>query len=133
VSVGLLIVAHRGIGQALLDTVSVMLGGKPPLRTAVLDIACDHDMETARGRARRLCEQLQQGDGVLVLTDIYGSTPGNIACSLRRPGEVEVVAGLNLPMLVKLFNYPELALDAQLEGAVEGARASIIHFKPNEE
>jgi PTS system ascorbate-specific IIA component len=73
-------------------------------------------------------EQLDQGDGVLVLTDIYGSTPSNIASHLSsRPG-VQVVAGLNLPMLLRVLNYARLDLATLAEKAVSGGREGVVYF-----
>jgi PTS system ascorbate-specific IIA component len=65
---------------------------------------------------------------VLLLTDAYGSTPSNIATCLagEQPARVEVVAGINLPMLVRIFNYPQLALSAMAQNAVEGGRRGIV-------
>ena len=66
------------------------------------------------------------GDGVLVLTDLYGSTPSNIACKLRRHGHVRVVSGVNLPMLIRVLNYPDLDLDSLKEKALSGGRDGVL-------
>lgn len=128
-NVGLLIVAHDRLGQALMDTATGTLG-HCPLRARVLPVARDCEPPEMRRRAATDAEELDTGDGVLVLTDIYGSTPGNIACSLLpRPG-VRVIAGMNLSMLIRVFNYPDLALDELAAKAVSGGRDGIVLCEP---
>ena len=79
-----------------------------------------------------MIEQLDQGDGVLILTDMYGSTPGNIACALGQNNRVAVVAGLNLPMLVRVLNYPQLDLHTLAEKAESGGRIGIVPCPPGD-
>jgi PTS system ascorbate-specific IIA component len=69
---------------------------------------------------------MDQGQGVLVLTDIFGSTPSNIAASLAEDGRIAVVAGLNLPMLVRVLNYPEDPLEGLTEKAIVGGNRGIL-------
>ena len=76
-------------------------------------------------RARDFIEELDQGQGVLVLTDMYGSTPSNIACKLSN-GQVRVVAGINLPMLVRVMNYPALNLPQLADKALTGGHEGVI-------
>lgn len=122
-SVGLLLITHNRIGAEFLATATRMLGGCP-LTARCLAISDDCDPEAARQRARSLMGEIDQGSGVLVLTDLYGGTPSNIAVSLcaRR---VRVVAGLSLPMLVRVLNYPSLGLSAMADKAESGAHAGI--------
>ena len=76
----------------------------------------------------RLLADLDDGDGVLILTDIYGATPSNIACALHSGGGSRVVSGLNLPMLIRAFNYPDDDLTGLVERAREGGTRGIhIH------
>ena len=103
-SVSLLIVAHTPLGQAVLDAAVGTLG-RNPINTGVLDIVRDTEPDIAIIQAQRLVEELDEGDGVLVLTDIYGSTPSNIACSLLQRENIRIVTGLNLPMLIRVMNY----------------------------
>lgn len=124
-SVGLLLVTHDQIGSILLATVERMLGASP-LRAATLAVPPEPDPDALRGAARTLLAELDTGEGVLVLTDLYGGTPSNVAAGLADPGRVRVVAGVNLPMLVRIFNYPHLDLpalgDKALSGGVDGVR-----------
>lgn len=124
-SVGLLIVTHNKIGSVLLDTATKMLGFCP-LLTQTMAISNDCNPDQIRQGARSLVVNLDQGDGVLVLTDMYGSTPSNIATSLSEPGRVKVVAGVNLPMLVRVLNYPHLSLESITNKALSGGCDGIL-------
>ena len=124
-TVGVLIVTHNGIGKSLLDSALSITGGSPlPVKT--LGVANGSDPERLKIDATTLSTELDDGEGVLVLTDMYGSTPANIATSLYQKGRVAVVAGINLPMLLKVFNYAGLDLEGIKEKALAGARACII-------
>jgi PTS system mannose-specific IIA component len=126
-SVGLLIVTHARIGEQLLETAKSMLG-ICPLQTAYIVVSQYCDPDNLLDEAQRVCEALDQGDGVLVLTDIYGSTPSNIANRLA--GEtrrsMQVIAGINLPMLVRVLNYPSLNLHELVNKALSGGHDGIL-------
>jgi len=124
-TVGVLIIAHRPLGSAVVETAIGTLG-ECPLPLQVLDVPRDGNPENTLAQARAHLAQLDDGDGVLVLTDLFGSTPCNIACNLRDPHRVLVLAGLNLPMLIRVFNYPQLALLDLLEKAAGGGRDGIV-------
>ena len=79
-------------------------------------------------RARRLVNELDQGQGVLILSDIYGATPCNIVGRLLEPGRIEGVAGVNLPMLVRTLTYRNGNLMTLVQKAVSGGREGVIHF-----
>ena len=125
-SIGLLIITHNKIGEALLITATNMLE-TCPLACKTLEINNNSNPDELNQRAREFVEELDQGDGVLVLTDIYGSTPSNIAASLLHRGKVNVVAGINLPMLVRVLNYANLSLDELTFKAVTGGNDGIVH------
>lgn len=128
-SVSLLIVAHAPLGQAVLD-VAVDTLGNNPLNTEVLDIVRDSEPDIAKIQVQRQVEELDQGDGVLVLTDIYGSTPSNIACALQGNENVRIVTGINLPMLFRVMNYASLDLDSLTEKALSGGHDGIMLHDP---
>ena len=128
-NVGLLIVAHDRLGQALMDTATGVLG-HCPLRAAVVSVPRDCDLAQTRERVDVEAGKLDSGDGVLVLTDIYGSTPGNVACTLLPRPQVRVVAGVSLPMLIRVFNYPDLALEELAAKAVSGGRDGVVLCEP---
>ncbi len=128
--VGILIISHDDIGATLLRTVSQTLGAYP-LRVEALHASKDCNPDGLLERARSLVTTLDDGNGVLVLTDLYGSTPSNIAAKLLADTRVRVVTGLNLPMLIKLFNYPQLNLEALVDKALIGGREGIFACEPD--
>ena len=96
--IGILLVTHGTLGEALLQNVCHVLNKRPPL-VAQLGVAAQDDPLDILPLARRMLEQVDGGKGVLVMTDIYGATPANVAIKLLEPGRVEGVAGVSLPML----------------------------------
>ena len=124
-SVGILLVTHGNIGAVLLQSASDILG-VCPLLAADLTAPPGCEPEKVLAAAREAAQRLDNGDGVLVLTDMYGATPSNIACRLREFHKVRVVAGLNLPMLIRILNYPDLSLDELAWKAVTGGRDGVL-------
>ena len=124
-TVNVLLITHDNVGQALLDAAIKMLGFCP-LSAEVLSIQYDCDPELSIQHAREITHELEHGQGVLILTDLYGSTPSNIACALRDKENVRIVSGINLPMLIRVLNYPNLELDELELKAVSGGREGIM-------
>ncbi len=123
--VGILIIAHGAFGEALIHPASHVLG-KRPLRVRQVGVTVHDDPDAILPQAQDLVRQLDDGAGVLVLTDIVGATPSNIAGRLASPARVEVVGGVNLPMLVRALTYRDQPL-AQvvakaISGGIEGVR-----------
>jgi PTS system ascorbate-specific IIA component len=132
-TVGLCLISHDRIGQALLDTAVSMLGGQP-LPAAVIAVTAASDPAQVLAQAQEAVQALDQGDGVIVLTDMFGSTPSNIATALKRDNDrVTVIAGVNLPMLVRLMNYPRLGLAQLKDKALSGGREGIFSCGPEGE
>ena len=128
-SVGLLLVTHSGVGEALRETAESILG-RLPLETAAISPQDCESTEAAHGRADALADQLDRGDGVVILTDAYGATPGNLAVALGRARGYPVITGLNLPMLLRILNYPWLPMDVLAETALSAARSGILQATP---
>lgn len=126
-SVALLIVTHGNIGKSIHDAAELVIGSSP-LRTAFIPVAENCQPEKSIRDAQRKIAELDTGDGVLILTDMYGSTPSNIACALQHINS-EVVAGLNLPMLMRVLNYPTLSLHQLADKAVSGGKEGILVFQ----
>lgn len=124
-AVGLLLITHDEIGEILLRTAESMLGGTP-LETECLSVSHTAEPEDLLRRAERLGTAMDAGDGVLVLTDMYGSTPSNIASRLAHDHGWKLVAGLNLPMLIRILNYPTLGLNELANKALSGAHDGIV-------
>lgn len=124
-SVGLLIITHDGIGAALLGTATFMLNDCP-LQTRLLTASRDCDPDELIADAIEEIATLDAGDGVLVLTDLYGATPSNIAQKLADQANICAVSGLNLSMLIRVLNYPDLDLKQLAERAVSGGKDGIV-------
>ncbi len=118
---------HPGVGTALLTTASRLLAACPT-RIKCLDVPLDANTETILKQASKQMLDLDDGEGVLVLTDAYGSTPSNIACQLTEDHYAKAVSGLNLPMLIRVFNYFTDDLDTLSHKAVEGGIRGIQAF-----
>lgn len=126
-TVSILIITHGNIGKELLATAKTMLG-KLPLKCETLTVSNTCNPDKLMLEAQRICKKIDDGDGVLVLTDIFGSTPSNICNKLKRDSDinVHVIAGLNLPMLIRALNYPQLKLNDIIDKALSGAHDGII-------
>ncbi len=129
-TVGLLIITHDGIGTVLFDSATTALG-QCPLPTRLITASRDCNPELLDARAREYLRELDDGSGVLVLTDLYGSTPSNVATGLLPNGRIRIVTGLNLPMLIRVLNYPELGL-AELAAKAESGGLNGIFLIPDD-
>lgn len=124
-NVGLLLITHNRIGDELLKTAKDTLKSSP-LATRVLHVHEDQDREQLIAQARTLVAEANSGAGVLVLTDMYGSTPSNIATHLLDSEPVIVVAGVSLPMLIRAMNYATLSLPELANKAISGGYEGIV-------
>jgi PTS system ascorbate-specific IIA component len=124
--VGILIVAHNGLGDSLVDCVRHVLGTAPS-HLKVLSVLASDNPQLKEAEGRELIHQLDSGKGVLILCDIFGATPSNIARSLQEPGRVEGVAGVNLPMLLRVVVCSQdKSLSEMTQRALEGGRECIV-------
>lgn len=104
-----------------------------PLNVTTLSVQPDDDIDALKKNAEKARDMLDSGDGVLVLTDFYGSTPSNIACHLYQFPATLVIAGLSLPMLTKVLNCPDLSLEDSAKKAVKaGKKGSILCESPHD-
>ena len=124
-SVGLLLITHQNIASHLLDTARQMLE-TCPLATRALEVPLDYPIEDVLSQARLYIDSLDTGNGVLILTDIYGGTPSNIAKRLSEEYTSRLVTGLNLPMIVRILNYPQLSLEEMALKAISGGHDGIV-------
>lgn len=125
-SVGVLLVAHGDMGAELIRVARSLLGALP-LQVAAVSMPNDCDNGKALAEATRLVGSLDSGDGVLVMTDLYGATPSNVCGRIGRVGgHTRRVSGLNLPMLMRVMNYPQLPLDDLAAAAEAGGRNGIV-------
>jgi len=126
VAVGILLITHAGIGTPLL-TVAAQLLRQLPLNAEAFEVPFDSDVDTLLPQASAALRRVDSGGGVLVLTDLYGASPSNLAARLARIGTpVRRVSALNLPMLLRVMNYSDLDLDELPAIAAAGARNGVI-------
>jgi mannose PTS system EIIA component len=126
--IGVLIVAHDTLPDSLVKAVTHVLGARPP-QFETLSVAASDDPFDLLPGARKLVSDLDTGDGVLVFSDIYGATPCNLAGKLQVPGRIELVAGVNLPMLVRAFTYRAKGMDTMITKAVSGGRDGVLRIE----
>ena len=125
-AVGILLITHEGIGPALIATATRLLR-QLPLHVEAFEVPFDGDPDALLPQASAALRRVDGGLGVLVLTDLYGATPSNLAAKLARLGTpVRRVSALNLPMLMRVLNYAELELDELPAVAAAGARNGVI-------
>ena len=124
--VGLVVVAHAPFAGALLACAQHVYGSQPE-QCVSIDVEADADTKAELARARQCVADVDRGDGVLVLVDLCGATPGNVASELSDAGRVEVVSGVNLPMLLRVLCYRKTAPLAILrEKALSGGASGIM-------
>jgi PTS system ascorbate-specific IIA component len=123
---GILLITHPGIGSAILDVAGQLL--RPlPLKAEAFEVPVGASPDALLPQASAALRRVDDGEGVLVLTDLYGATPSNLAAQLARLGTpVRRVASLSLPMLLRVMNYPEQGLDALPATAAAGTRNGAI-------
>lgn len=126
-SISILIISHEEIGNALIQTVTKTFH-ELPLPTTVVNVESNTDPEILLPKLQRLIENIGNNEGILILTDLYGATPSNIAQILKKEGNIRMICGLNLPMLMKVMNYPDLSLDELAEKAISGGREGVIEY-----
>ena len=125
-AVGILLITHEGIGNALVSVATRLLR-KLPLETEAFEVPFDGDLDALLPLASAALRRVDGGHGVLVLTDLYGATPSNLAARLARLGTpVRRVSALSLPMLLRVMNYADLGLDELPAVAAAGARNGAI-------
>jgi len=103
--IGVIVVTHGQLATELLNAAETIVGDLP--RFSAVSIGWHDDTEDARGEIEQAIARVEQGAGVLILTDMFGGTASNLAMTFLTQGRVEVLTGVNLPMLIKLANLPE--------------------------
>ena len=126
--VGILLVTHNGLGDSLADCVRHVLG-ELPKNLKVLSVQADDDPEHKLTEGEELIKELDGGSGVLILADVFGATPSNIGRRLCHAERVEGVAGVNLPMLLRVLCSSGYTLTELANLAVEGGRDCIVHME----
>ena len=125
--IGLLLVTHTTYGESLIQCACHWLT-RPPPQIAQLGVALQDDPLDILPLAQQLLGIVDSGEGVLVLTDIYGATPANIALKLLEPGRIEGVAGVNLPMLLRALSYRDQGMETLVTRALAGGRDGVLNM-----
>jgi len=121
---GLLVVTHGRLADELAASAQTIVGEIDGLEA--VSFGWNDDVESARDRIEAARKRVDSGDGVLILTDMFGGTPTNIALSLLEPGKIEIVTGVNLPMLIKFSNVREAwSLEETADAITREARQAI--------
>lgn len=126
--IGILLITHEDLGESLIRCATHVLGSHPP-RLIHINVSVKDVPELVVDKARKLIDEIDSGDGVLVLTDIYGATPSNIACQLIVPGKVDCLSGVNLPMLVRALTYRDNNLNIVIDKALSGGSDGVRHIR----
>ncbi|MCX7176873.1 MAG: PTS fructose transporter subunit IIA [Proteobacteria bacterium] len=126
--IGLFLITHSSYGESLIQCACHVLNHRPK-QIVQLGVAAQDDPQDALPLAREMLKLVDSGDGVLVLTDIYGASPANVALKLLEPGRVEGVAGVNLPMLLRALTYRDKGMKILLTKAVSGGRDGILNMR----
>ena len=125
--IGLFLLTHSSLGESLIQCACHVLNHRPR-QMVQLGVAAQDDPLDALPLAREMLKLVDSGDSVLILTDIFGATPSNIAMKLLAPGRIEGLAGVNLPMLLRAINYREKGMKTLLEKTVGGGRDGVINM-----
>ena len=125
--IGILLITHGSFGEALVQNACHVLNKRPTLLNQ-LGVSAQDDPLDLLPLARDLVRIVDGGQGVLVLTDIYGATPANLALKLLEPGRVEGLTGVNLPMLLRALTYRDKGMDTLLTRARDGGRDGIFNM-----
>lgn len=108
--VGIVIVTHGQLGEALIETATIIVGERPE---AVVPISIDltQDINKLRQKIQEGIKQVSHNNGIIILTDMFGGTPSNLSYSFLEEGRVEVISGVNLPVLIKSINLSNRGSD----------------------
>jgi PTS system ascorbate-specific IIA component len=129
--IGILLITHGELGKSLIECASHVLGSKPvSLESLSIENDCEH--ENMFKQISERIDLLDQGDGVLILTDIFGATPCNIITKIIKPEKVNAIAGVNLSMLIRSISYRHEPFDVLIAKAIQGAQDGIIHIQSNQ-
>lgn len=132
-STHIVIISQKNVGASLVKAAKNIYGGLPlPVTTVAVNYRVRPS--TMLQKVLKMTNRLPVDTDILIMTDLYGSTPANIARSLRQHyhNQPRLVTGLNLPMLVKVLNYPELPIDSLAEKAIAGGQQGVFLCKSSD-
>lgn len=126
--VALFFITHEGIASNLL-TIGEAITQKPNKNLSFVEVPMDASADQIIVNANKKLKPLNTEKGLFFVTDIYGSTPSNIAQQLATKHNAQLLSGVNLPMVIRLLNYRDLTANTLLHKALDGARQGIQHFE----
>lgn len=125
--IGILLITHDTLGEALLQCACHVLN-KRPEQLLQLGVAAGDDPNDLLPLAKKMLKLVDSGEGVVILTDIYGASPSNLAVKLLQPGKVEGIAGVSLPMLLRAIGYRDKGMATLLSRATGGGRDGVLNL-----
>jgi PTS system ascorbate-specific IIA component len=125
--IGLLLITHDTLGEALIQCACHVMN-KRPEQLLQLGVAAGDDPNDLIPLAQQMLKIVDSGEGVLVMTDIYGASPSNLAAKLLQPGKIEGLAGVSLPMLLRAINYRDKGMETLLSRATGGGRDGVLNM-----
>jgi len=125
--VGILLMTHAPLGSAFIQAAAHVFRGMPE-RIEAIDVIADQNTEEVNQLARAAVQRLNDGSGVLVMTDIMGGTPSNCCRQLGEPDQVAIIAGISLPMLLRAITYRSDVLDVVVEMALAGGQNGALRI-----
>ncbi len=125
--IGIFLLTHATYGESLIQCACHVLNKRPP-QMAQLGVTAQDDPLDVLPLARDMLKLVDSGRGVVILTDIYGATPSNLALKLLEPGRIEGIAGVNLPMLLRAIAYRDRDMETLLSRAVAGGRDGVLNM-----
>jgi mannose PTS system EIIA component len=125
--IGVLLITHEPLGDALIAC-ATHVQGRALERVSAIAVAADQCPADMLPAAQKIVASLDGGQGVLVLTDLFGASPSNLACRLIVPGRVEAVAGVNVPMLLRALASREMEMATLLKRVVSGGAESVFRI-----
>ncbi|HSG30620.1 MAG TPA: PTS sugar transporter subunit IIA [Thermodesulfobacteriota bacterium] len=125
--IGIVVISHGKFAEELISAVNFVLSAKPKIKMNAINLDREVDFDAFKKEIKRNIKKADKGDGVLLVTDMFGGTPSNISLTFLEENKVEVISGVNLPMLIKLATLPEnTTLSESVRIAEKAGRDNII-------
>ncbi len=125
--IGIIVISHGNFADELISAVNFVLSGKPAIKMVGMNLDTTIDFDAFKKELKRTIKKVDKGSGVLLVTDMFGGTPSNISLTFLEEDKVEVISGVNLPMLIKLATISEdTSLSDSVEIAEKAGRDNII-------
>ena len=125
--IGIIVISHGNFADELISAVNFVLSGKPAIKMVGMNLDTTIDFDAFKKELKKTIKKVDKGNGVLLVTDMFGGTPSNISLTFLEENKVEVISGVNLPMLIKLASISEdTSLSDSVDIAEKAGRDNII-------